>query len=369
LIMTGSISNAYVLCEYGDRGYDFAHALQTNPTLFIQSANQSATEWLSLAHDQTYGRIKTGTGAVCIGTSNPTYAVASGNLYAQYNLECGQKLYANQGVQLGIGWAVGYNTAVTGGYYGGVSQQTPDCPMLTTGTTANLIIIAEDADRTYDFAHALQTNPTLFIQSANQSATEWLSLAHNQTVGLVSAGTGIEIATGANGDFTVDTASTERFKLTGTTGIHHFPTTSSVSAYRNSNQNLTTSAYTDVVFDAEIYDVKSEFNTGTGVFTALEAGKYKCSWAVGSDSRTWAAGDMFQASLSKNNATTVTNQFMGNRWLCQYAITDTASSVGSATVTLAASETLRVKVYHTQGGTIKTAADGRYNYFTIQKVA
>ena len=55
MLCTSSLSNAWVMCERSDAvaPYDFAHALQVNPTLYIQSANQSATEWLSLTHDQT----------------------------------------------------------------------------------------------------------------------------------------------------------------------------------------------------------------------------------------------------------------------------------------------------------------------------
>jgi hypothetical protein len=44
----------------------------------------------------------------------------------------------------------------------------------------------------------------LFIQSANQSATEWISFAHDQTDGLISAGTGLKLTTGANGDLVLD---------------------------------------------------------------------------------------------------------------------------------------------------------------------
>ncbi|MHC4649157.1 MAG: hypothetical protein ACYTBJ_27205, partial [Planctomycetota bacterium] len=56
--------------------------------------------------------------------------------------------------------------------------------------------------------HALQTNPTLFIQSANQSATEWISFTHDQTVGLISAGTGLLIEPAINTDFNLETTGT-----------------------------------------------------------------------------------------------------------------------------------------------------------------
>lgn len=71
------------------------------------------------------------------------------------------------------------------------TSQTPDAGILTTGVLSNSLIICEDGDISYDFAHAIQTNPTLYIQSASQSATQWMSLAHNQTDGVISVGTGV----------------------------------------------------------------------------------------------------------------------------------------------------------------------------------
>lgn len=70
-----------------------------------------------------------------------------------------------------------------------VTSQTPDTIMLGTGTDANSVVICEKADRGYDFAHAVQTNPTLFMQAATQSATEWGSIAHDQTDFVINSGT------------------------------------------------------------------------------------------------------------------------------------------------------------------------------------
>lgn len=70
------------------------------------------------------------------------------------------------------------------------TAQTPDSLVLGVSTDSNGFIICEKADVSYDFAHALQTNPTLFIQSANQSSDEWISFAHNQTDAEILVGTG-----------------------------------------------------------------------------------------------------------------------------------------------------------------------------------
>ena len=64
LLVTGPLSNAWHLMEYADGTFDFAFPIQTNPTFVYHSANQSTTEWGSLAHDQTNFVIGTGAGAV-----------------------------------------------------------------------------------------------------------------------------------------------------------------------------------------------------------------------------------------------------------------------------------------------------------------
>jgi hypothetical protein len=184
MIGVSTDSNGLIICEKADMGYDFAHALQTNPTLFIQSANQSATEWISFAHDQTHGRIITGAGIVAIGSGTPASVSSVGDAYVTGILELGSSLLMYSTDAL-IGWPSSYGSIQWRG-----SSQTPDCPLLLTGTVSNSWILAEYADRAYDFAHALQTNPTLFIQSANQSATEWISFAHDQTHGRISVGAG-----------------------------------------------------------------------------------------------------------------------------------------------------------------------------------
>lgn len=70
------------------------------------------------------------------------------------------------------------------------TAQTVDGWYFGTATGQNTLILAENGDIAFDFAHGAQTNPTLFIHSNNQSTTQWLSLAHNATDGLIAVGTG-----------------------------------------------------------------------------------------------------------------------------------------------------------------------------------
>jgi hypothetical protein len=45
---TGSMSNYAIFCEYGDKGYDFGHTLQTEPTFYVHSKNQVQDEYATI---------------------------------------------------------------------------------------------------------------------------------------------------------------------------------------------------------------------------------------------------------------------------------------------------------------------------------
>lgn len=221
LLLTGTAANSWILCEQADAGYNFAHSLQTNPTLFIHSASQSTTEWLSLAHDQTHARLLTGTGAVCVGTGTPNFAIGLGDIYATGDIECDADLHSG-GNAIIVGYVQTsatfrmptngrvYNTTGGSSFYSRNSNQANPSGILTTGTESEALILCQDADANFNFAHSLQTNPTLFGHSANQSTTEWWSLTHDQTharlvtgAGAVCIGTGTPSAATGVGDFFV----------------------------------------------------------------------------------------------------------------------------------------------------------------------
>jgi len=86
------------------------------------------------------------------------------------------------------------DTVITIGTNGGtISQQSagvPDQTVIATGTTSNAIIIVENADKAFNFAHAAAIDPTLFIHSRNQNTTQWLSLSHDGSNAHINGGTG-----------------------------------------------------------------------------------------------------------------------------------------------------------------------------------
>ncbi len=73
------------------------------------------------------------------------------------------------------------------------TQATENTLLFGLGDTAKSIIFCDTADTTQDFDHAAQTNPTLFIHSATDpdtANTQWLSLTHDQTDGVITTGLG-----------------------------------------------------------------------------------------------------------------------------------------------------------------------------------
>ncbi len=159
-------SNGLIFCEIADIGFDFAHALQASPTLFIHSANQSTTEWISIRHDAG------ASGVIATGANNIVLAPGSG------------VVALNDDINLRFGTSGDSSIRHS-------TVQTPDSLLLGVGAESNALIFCEQGDVAFDFAHALQTNPTLFIHSSAQSTTQWMGHAHDGTNGLISVGTGL----------------------------------------------------------------------------------------------------------------------------------------------------------------------------------
>jgi hypothetical protein len=71
------------------------------------------------------------------------------------------------------------------------SAQTPDTLCLLLDTSTRHMVICESGDHNTDLAHAQQTNPTVFLHSADATdATQWGSFAHDQTDFVITSGKG-----------------------------------------------------------------------------------------------------------------------------------------------------------------------------------
>jgi hypothetical protein len=334
-----------------------------------------------------------GTGIVKVGSGSPTYASTSGDLFVQGRLEADGVTYAQGGLQIfsyglvrdGVFLQFGTSSDTAISYQ---TAQTPDALALGVGTDSNGFIICQKADMGYDFAHAAELDPTLFIQSRTQSATEFLKLQHNTSTALISSGDALTLTTSSNNDLSLNpngtgdllgysNSGTLSFSLDGATGIHSFPETSRFAANRSTTQSITSGTSNIIRFLTEEYDNRSEYDNtdvaGTGgIFTATEAGLYVVTWRVGTQSTAWAVADSVFTFLSYNGSTstTATTNRRGERWVCDAALTDTIQVGGAAQIYLSATDTLRIALYYSRAaGNITTLANGQVNRFEVVKVA
>jgi hypothetical protein len=116
------------------------------------------------------------------------------------------------------------------------TQDTPDTLKLMPSRLSNGVVMCEVADANTDFAHALETNPTLFIQSADATdITDWISLSHNQTSAVIGSGNGgVQIAARLQGKQGTDVASANDITLGSgaTNGGNYFDITGTTEVQR-----------------------------------------------------------------------------------------------------------------------------------------
>lgn len=68
--------------------------------------------------------------------------------------------------------------------------QTPDSLLITTSSVSNAVLLIEQADAAFDFAHVAASQPTLFIHSSAQNIAQWVGFDHDGTNGRIRTGTG-----------------------------------------------------------------------------------------------------------------------------------------------------------------------------------
>jgi hypothetical protein len=136
-----------------------------------------------------YGDFTNPIGYATFGDNTTTHSPGDdGDVLISGELEVDEKIYADLGMRCGNGMllVMGATNYARIGYN---ISQTNDSLMIGLESN-NIMLICEDADSSYDFAMATQTNPTARIHSANQSADEYLQFAHNQTDALFETGKG-----------------------------------------------------------------------------------------------------------------------------------------------------------------------------------
>jgi hypothetical protein len=155
------------LTDSNNIGKNHDHALQIDPTLFIHSATDpdiDNTQWVSLYHNKTSTYFTSGKGFIM----------------------------CNPGITI-----IDYGRITMGGTSGGsILYYDPTMlqqPFFLGSVHRNLVIgdVATGLGKNFD--HALSANPTLFIHSVTDpdvNNTQWVSLTHNQTNGVIATGLG-----------------------------------------------------------------------------------------------------------------------------------------------------------------------------------
>ena len=124
------------------------------------------------------------TGALAYDTTAGSLTVCSGSAWTAVGGAGGATTIAMNDdvlITFGTGTDAGieYDTA-----------QTPDSWMFGVGQDSRTLWLREQAD-SGDYALAQQTNPTLAIHSAAATANQYISIAHDQTNGVIDVGTGV----------------------------------------------------------------------------------------------------------------------------------------------------------------------------------
>ena len=189
-------SRVFLIAEKPDAATDFAKAQQTNPTLCLQSADATTTtDRICLAHNQTDGVLSTDGGALSIAP-----ATSITNVTGIMNFTGSTRINTNTI----YGVANAANNDTDGGI-GVLTTQTPDALSLMVPDALNkLLLIYDYGDRGTDFAMAAPANPTLCLQSSDQtSITDRICMTHDQTDGAISTASGDITIQPNGGDLTI----------------------------------------------------------------------------------------------------------------------------------------------------------------------
>lgn len=189
-------SNSLILMETADWVSNFGHPLQTNPTLYIQSGSTEGDMNLNLSHDQTDARIRSESGNISFGNGNDSNTLtATEDVYVTGKLEVDNTAYFDGETIHGSSNRHNDNQAAVFGSAQNVALEwrtsdTPDTLRLGLGALSNAIVINKVSERTTNFLHPLQANPTIFLHAGTNETTTWLGLTHNTTNAVISTGVG-----------------------------------------------------------------------------------------------------------------------------------------------------------------------------------
>jgi len=119
----------------------------------------------------------------------------------------------------------------------------------------------------------------------------------------------------------------------------------SFRAYQSSSQNIDSGTSTQITLDTEDWDTDGAFASNTFTCPAGKEGKYIIVGCVRADA-SWAATNQFNVSIFRNGASN-TGGFSSNNIMASTG----NSMISSAIVDLSAGDTIKLYLYHNEGGT------------------
>ncbi|MEQ1849704.1 MAG: hypothetical protein ABL890_03895 [Candidatus Peribacteraceae bacterium] len=136
-----------------------------------------------------------------------------------------------------------------------------------------------------------------------------------------------------------------------------------VMARDDSTQSIPSNDTVTITWDTEEIDTTNSLNAGTGIFTAPRAGYYRVSFGLSMSAFSTTASNFGRGILERNNT-----GIFGQEWRVDTANTILPFFNGSATILLAANDTLRVRLQNSGLGNQFLGGNLRDNWFSIEEV-
>jgi hypothetical protein len=224
-------------------------------------------------------------------------------------------------------------------------------------------------------SNAFVQNTSLNVGIGTTSPSNKLNVVGNTNLtGNLTVGTGTDFLTilsdGASTflssayNFVFNRSATIQGNLT-VTGSLNVSGASRVRARNNNSQSIPHATQTIIIWNAEDYDNLGEYNTATGVFTAIEAGYYYVNAYCLLSSTAWGAAGVTELTLYKNNVAFSKGYYD----TADAIVTKYATGNINDIIYLAAGDYITIKAYQDKGAAITLYGSGEYNHFAVHRLS
>lgn len=134
--------------------------------LAVNGGNITSASYLAIGSEVTSRGLAANGDLVVAKFEANNYAYFNSKIYLYDDARCSDSKYVLFGTSNDA--AIGYNTT-----------QTQDTLFVGVSADSRTILVAEFADYGFDFQHALQTDPTLFVESSEQRTDQYATIAYN----------------------------------------------------------------------------------------------------------------------------------------------------------------------------------------------